>query len=296
MIMMTVRMYDAKNRLLFGSNRPLRITYESTPLRYIRIATFLPLYVIGFWKESEAQQVVLFEDLVAGADEDSIWRIEAEISEKRFEVYSCHLRFDANMSGLAWMVKHHFYSSSAVILSGLLLFQLFIFFLFIGSKLSFKVIATLFHAVTDAHLRYVLRRTTSDREPASAVFGGSMLDVPEQGLDSPTPVPDSESTSSVDADSPLANVPSNPFVRASSRSAVRSAPATTPSSAHAPAANNHDHTDGDDDDDDDDGTEEDDDASDDERESHISRPGIRQRIVASSTGSRHNSPLRPSSM
>jgi seipin len=209
MLMLSIRMFDRKDRKLFESARSVRLRYTSTVLKYMRMAAFAAFYAFGWFEEQQHITVRMLEGFVPGTEEDAISRLQIELSDARFEVYTANVHFEANVSGLPYIVQHHFYSSSVLILSFLFAGQVLLFFAVIGSRLSIRLLTASFHAVMDAHLRYLTtRRSMRGREqssmdhlssPASSVDADELHE--DRGLHSPL-VPESETASVTESASP----------------------------------------------------------------------------------------------
>ncbi|RIA80941.1 putative adipose-regulatory protein [Glomus cerebriforme] len=96
----------AKNETVQYSSRPCILTYQSGLFRIIyTIWRLIPL-LLGFTKEDQRLEIVMFENMIESA-EKPITKALITISNSNLDVYSTQIRLDAHFRGLRYFMYYH---------------------------------------------------------------------------------------------------------------------------------------------------------------------------------------------
>ena len=92
------------NTPISQARRPAILTYASPMVDLARRATRIPLYIVGWRRESETLEVPMMEELEFAKGVRNLpqsLRLEIQ-SESRMQIYSAHVEFRARLTGLRY--------------------------------------------------------------------------------------------------------------------------------------------------------------------------------------------------
>lgn len=100
---------NTSTSILARSRRPAILTYTSAVVDIASTLTGLPLYVLGWKKESEVLEINMFESVEFGrgwanVPQSAQLTIEADA---KMQVYKVDIRIIAKFGGLRWVLYHH---------------------------------------------------------------------------------------------------------------------------------------------------------------------------------------------
>ncbi|KAG7395498.1 Berardinelli-Seip congenital lipodystrophy 2 (seipin) [Phytophthora boehmeriae] len=103
--MVTTKLYSTENNWEVSSARPVTLHHVPTPVRWLRLGTWLVPYALGFTEPAQTLSVTAINGYPESSDRP-ITRVDIELNTPKMQVYSAKLTIIAQLTGVRYLMYH----------------------------------------------------------------------------------------------------------------------------------------------------------------------------------------------